>query len=499
MKYLFPILILVVLIVTTACDPEENFTTSSNDKLEFSLDTLRFDTVFTELGSTTRFFKVYNRSSKSIKINRMYIPDGADSKFRLNVDGTPGNEAMEVTIFPKDSIYVFGEVTVDPDDPLSASPFVINDKIIFETNGNTQEVILEAWGQNANYIPSRFSKDDVVTLSCDGGTTTWDDPKPYVIYGIVVIDNCNLVISAGAHIYVHGGLSKVEDMNETIIYNSGRLQISPTGSINVEGTLEDPVIFEGDRLEEGFADVSGQWTGIVFSPTSKNNSFEHAVIKNSLLGIWVDSAAELSLKSTQIYNTSGIGLVGIHAEITAENSLFYNNGSNSVLLTYGGDYDFKYCTMASYGVDAAALSIANGIRRNEFSLCAEYVANDLHANFENCIIHGSRRDEISLLDFSVCGPAFDFDYQFDNCIVKYDELTDPEFGFPNFPDNCINCLNASSSDTLFVSVSDDDYHLDTLSIAEEFAMPITGLMLDLEGKDRDLQMPDAGCYEYAPE
>jgi hypothetical protein len=111
----------------------------------------------------------------------------------------------------------------------------------------------------------------------------------------------------------------------------------------------------------------------------------------------------------------------------------------------------------------------------------------------------SRRDEISLLDFSVCGPAFDFDYQFDNCIVKYDELTDPEFGFPNFPDNCINCLNASSSDTLFVSVSDDDYHLDTLSIAEEFAMPITGLMLDLEGKDRDLQMPDAGCYEYAPE
>lgn len=499
MKYIFPILTLVVLFFATACDPEDKFTTSANDKLEFSLDTLRFDTVFTELGSATRSFKIYNRSSKSIKIQRMYIPEGAASKFRLNVDGTPGNEAMDVTIYPKDSIYVFGEVTVDPDEPLSASPFVIYDKIIFETNGNEQEVTLEAWGQNANYIPSRFAKDEVVTLSCSGGDTVWDDPKPYVIYGIVVIENCNLTIPAGAHIYVHGGLSKVEDMGETVIYNSGRLQIASNASLKVEGTLEEPVIFEGDRLEEGFAEISGQWTGIVFSPTSKNNSFEHAVVKNSLLGIWVDSLAELSLKNTQVYNTSGIGLVGIHAAITAENSLFYNNGSTSVLLTYGGDYDFKYCTMASYGVDAAALSMANGIRFDQFSLCSEFVSNDLHANFKNCIIHGSRRDEISLLDFSVCGTPVDFDYQFDNCIVKYEELIDPEFGFPDFPENCNNCLNATSSDALFLDVSEDDYHLDTLSVAEEFAMPIVGLTLDLEGKDRDGTAPDAGCYEYAPE
>lgn len=501
MKYIFPILILIALIFTTACDPEDNFTTSSDDKLEFSLDTLRFDTVFTQLGSATRSFKIYNRSKKSIKIQRMYIPDGSASKFRLNVDGTPGNEATDVVIYPQDSIYVFGEVTIDPDEPLSSSPFVIYDKIIFETNGNEQEITLEGWGQNANYIPSRFAKDEVVTLNCNGNPMgiKWDDPKPYVIYGIVVLEDCTLTIPAGAHIYVHGGLSKVEDMGETIIYNSGRLQIASNATLKVEGTLEDPVIFEGDRLEEAFADEAGQWTGIVFSPTSKNNSFEHAIVKNSLLGIWADSAVELSLKNTQIYNTSGIGLVGIHAEIQAENSLFYNNGSTSVLLTYGGDYDFDYCTMASYGVDAAALSLANGIRFDEFSLCGSYVFNDLHANFRNCIIHGSRKDEISLLDFSPCGIPVDFDYQFDNCVVKYTDLTDTEFGFPDFPDNCNNCLNATSSDALFVSVSEDDYHLDTLSVAEELAVPITGLTLDLEGKDRDTERPDVGCYEYVPE
>lgn len=499
MKYIFTILTLTVLIFVTACDPEDNFTTNSNDKLEFSLDTLRFDTVFTQLGSATRSFKIYNRSKKSIKIQRMYILNGSASKFRLNIDGTPGNEALDVTVYPQDSIYVFGEVTVDPDQPLSASPFVIYDKIRFETNGNEQEITLEAWGQNANYIPSRFSKDDIVSLNCNGGNTVWDDPKPYVIYGIVVLEDCTLTIPAGAHVYVHGGLSKVEDMNETVIFNTGRLQIASNATLKVEGTLEDPVIFEGDRLEEAFGDEAGQWTGIVFSPASKNNSFEHAIVKNSLLGIWVDSAAELSLKNTQIYNTSGIGLVGIHADIDAENSLFYNNSSTSVLLTYGGNYNFDYCTMASYGVDAAAVSLANGIRFDEFSLCGAFVSNDLHANFRNCIIHGSRKDEISLLDFSPCGVPVDFDYQFDNCIVKYTDLIDSEFGFPDFPDHCNNCLNVASGDALFASISDDDYHLDTLSVAEELGMPISGLTLDLEGKERDSEQPDAGCYEYAPE
>ena len=39
--------------------------------------------------------------------------------FRLNVDGIPGSEALEVPVLARDSLYLFVEVTVDPDQPLS--------------------------------------------------------------------------------------------------------------------------------------------------------------------------------------------------------------------------------------------------------------------------------------------------------------------------------------------------------------------------------------------
>ena len=47
-----------------------------NDKLEFSLDTLRFDTVFTERGSATRILKVYNPNDESVRISRIALERG---------------------------------------------------------------------------------------------------------------------------------------------------------------------------------------------------------------------------------------------------------------------------------------------------------------------------------------------------------------------------------------------------------------------------------------
>jgi hypothetical protein len=33
-------------------------------------------------------------------------------------------------------------------------------------------------------------------------------------------------------------------------------------------------------------------------------------------------------------------------------------------------------------------------------------------------------------------------------------------------------------------------------MAEEKAMPLTGITLDLDGRMRDVSVPDIGCYEY---
>lgn len=495
--------ILMTLGLIGCFEDEFELTTDPGARLEFSLDTLRFDTVFTELGSATRSFKIYNRNDKAIRISNISLESGNETRFRMNVDGIPGNVQRDVEVLPEDSIYVFVEVTINPDEPLSVSPFVIEDRVIFETNGNTQFVHLEAWGQNANYFPSRFNKGVQVRFSCEGGQVVWDDPKPYVIYGVVAVQNCELVIPAGARIYVHGGVARDTIVNggqdtTLSVFNDGLLLIESEGKLTVQGTKDNPVIIQGDRLEESFLDEAGQWNGIVIGRGSRGNVIEYATVRNSRFGILVDSTAQLTARNTRIYNTASSGLIGFHSNITAENCLVYNNGATSVLLTLGGNYDFTYCTIASYGVNASALGMSNFFCYT--SDCTVAAENRLRARFKNSIIFGSQNDEIELADSRNGTDPGLFDVQFENCVVKVrDLLTARDSLYADFFGNqCDTCINGERSDPLFVSANDDNYRLDTLSIAEGMAKPIDfprPITIDLEGKPRDAQMPDIGCYE----
>lgn len=481
-----------VVLLIFSCREDENFTTDSNAKLEFSIDTLRFDTVFTERGTATRFFKIYNRNDQPVKISKIKIGEELGRFFRLNVDGIPGNEQTDVEIRGQDSIYLFAEATIDPDQAVSASPFIIEEKIFFETNGNQQEILLEAWGQNANYLPANFSS-GAIWSPCINNEVTWDDPKPYVLYGIMVLDNCTLNIPEGTRIYMHGGITRNTDLG---IFNEGIIFVQAGGKIKINGTLENPVIIEGDRIEEEFEERSGQWSGIIIDNLSKGNEINWAEIKNGSLGVVVDSAANLIIRNSKIYNTSSVGLVGIHSQITSVNNLFHSNGGNAAQLVYGGDYYFSYTTLASYGVDASALSMSNGICLDDF--CQEVAGNNLFARFTNSIITGSRRDEISISDFGARTGA-ELDYNFTNCIVRVDELLDPDKGgHPDFFSFCSPCTNSDSDDVLFKSIEDNDYHLDTLSVAEGKGIPISGLDADLDGVLRDGTSPDIGCYEFLP-
>ena len=143
----------LILLVVFACNKDEDYLLDSSAELSFSLDTLRFDTVFTEIGSATRFVKVYNTNDRPVILNSVRLKEQDNSLFRINVDGISALDVKDTEIAAGDSIYIFAEVTVDPNNPLSASPFIIEEFLEIELNGITRNVLLEAWGQNANYIP----------------------------------------------------------------------------------------------------------------------------------------------------------------------------------------------------------------------------------------------------------------------------------------------------------------------------------------------------------
>ena len=206
----------------------------------------------------------------------------------------------------------------------------------------------------------------------------------------------------------------------------------------------------------------------------------------------MDSLADMEMRYSQIYNTSSSGIVSIHGNTKVDNSLFYNNAENAAQITFGGTHEFRYCTFANYLNDKPAVSLNNFFCYDP-PFCNRIEPAILDAEFTNCILAGSNADELSMFDITAGQPGA-FNYQFDNCILKIDEILNSE-NYPNFFDFAPNSKTIQFSDPLFIDTDGDDYHLDTLSIADKVARPLNGLSIDLEGVIRDAITPDAGCYE----
>ena len=126
-----------------------SFSDNPELELDFSADTVFFDTVFTTVGSVTLPLKVFNPNRESLRIDVIELEGGSDSPFRVNIDGQVGPRVEDWPLLAEDSMWIFIEVTVDPSD--ATLPFVIEDGIRFNANGQEQRVHLTAWGQNAHF------------------------------------------------------------------------------------------------------------------------------------------------------------------------------------------------------------------------------------------------------------------------------------------------------------------------------------------------------------
>src|SRR6185312_14165175 len=104
-----------------------------------------FDTVFTTVGSVTQSFKIFNNNNEKLRLSQVKLLGGSTSPFKMNVDGTSGTEVNNVEINANDSIYVFVQVNAQVSD--STLPFILEDSIQINYNGNKKIVELQAYGQ----------------------------------------------------------------------------------------------------------------------------------------------------------------------------------------------------------------------------------------------------------------------------------------------------------------------------------------------------------------
>ena len=286
---------------------------------------------------------------------------GATSAFKINVNGIAAITLSNVEIEANDSIYVFASVTINPN--AANLPFIVSDSIQVMYNGNERFVQLQAYGQNAVYLTNK-----VIT-----GNVTWTNTLPFVILKSLRIDTtATLTIQPGCKIYSHADAPFIVD-----------------GTLIINGTKNNEVVFAGDRLDNDYKDLPAGWPGIYFRGNSKNNVLKFALVKNAYQAIVatgpsINANPKLVIQQCIIDNAYDAGILAANTSIYTNNSLISNCGSN-IALVYGGDYNFTHCTVASYSNQYIlhknpVLSVSN------YALQAGTVVTaNLNAVFRNCI------------------------------------------------------------------------------------------------------------------
>jgi hypothetical protein len=453
----------IVLLAIQACK-KDSFITSGDARLFTSADTLKYDTVFTTTGSVTQSFKIINDNNQRLRLDRVKLMGGAASAYKLNIDGTAAPEVTNIEIAANDSIYVFVSVIINPN--AANLPFIVSDSILINYNGRSRYVQLQAFGQNAIFL-----RNQVIT-----GNVTWSNAKPYVILGSLRVDTtARLTIPAGTRIYAHADAPLLVD-----------------GTLITNGTKNNEVVFAGDRLDPDYKDLPAGWPGIYFRGTSKDNVLNYAVVKNAYQAVVVDKPSinanpKLRMSQCIIDNAYDAGLLCINTSLVADNSLVSNCGSNVALL-FGGNYTLTHCTVATYSNNYITHKNPVLLANNFLVQGATILTSNMSAAFTNCIFWG----DFGLVDNEVSVTkqgANSFTVAFNNCLYK--AQTDPASAtFVNSPKN-----QNPSFDSVDVSRRYYDFRISNPAAPGINKGIATGLLKDLDNKNRNVGLPDIGAYE----
>ena len=310
---------IVALALLTACSDNDSFTTDRNHRLTFTTDTVRMDTLFATIPSSTYSFWVHNKSGDGLRLRSVRLERSGQSGFRVNVDGTFLNPvANNLEIREGDSIRVFVEVTAFEN--ASAEPQLIEDNLLFTLeSGVEQKVNLRTYSWNADQW-----RDVEITES-----KTIESSKPIVVYGGISVAATATLTIKNTELYFHDG-----------------------AGITVEGALvAENSLFRGDRLDHMFDylpydRISGQWQGITIKPHADGCQLTDCEIRNACDGLVADTTT-VELYGSTIHNCKGSGLWAHDSEVTVSNCVLSNTLKDCMTLL-GCQTDLDHVTLAQF-------------------------------------------------------------------------------------------------------------------------------------------------------
>lgn len=450
----------IIALCLWSCTPnDEVISTDPGIEISFSTDTIKFDTILTEVQSITRRVRLFNPSENAVIINRLGLAT-INSPFLLTVNGEQDDSFQDVQLLGGDSLLILIEATIDQRD--ESNPYIVKDSIVIDYNTRSKDIKVIAWGQDANFLDGTFIEEN----------TTWTAGKPYVITSAVLVDSLvNLSILAGT----------------TVLFEP-QAGLYIQGSLTAIGTVEEPITFSNTRFDEDFADAPGQWDAIYILEGSKGNKVQHAVVRNGSIGFRVgspddDLEFDLVIENTIIQNMSIAGIQAFTSDIYAKNTLVHNCGGFLVENIAGGNYEYEHCTFTNF--PSSLFREDPSVRFSDIVYLNnnEALVAPLFVKVENSIIWGSEREELSLSDEG--GQVVSFNLT--NNILR---STDPAFDVNG------NILSQESNFPGFIAELSRDYRLDSLANAKDIGLP-SDVLVDLLTNERD-SLPDIGAYEWIP-
>lgn len=463
-RYLLLSAVLWSLGSTLSCVPEEERVNSDPRlQLTFSTDTIQFDTVFSgsfeQVRNITKRLVVYNTDERALEIAAISLHKGNTSSYNLVVNGQKGNSYSEQLLLGGDSLLVL--ISLQIPSAGNVGPFLVDDAIIFEVNGNVQKVKLWAYGQDASFIPKGI-------VPCH---QVWTGGTPYIIQDTVWVGpGCTLTIEKGAQLFF--------DNNAAIMIE---------GTLKVLGDPEARVSFNNSRLD--IKNGSGLWAGLHLLPGSTDNEIYFAVIRNAISGIVLntpdtDTLPDLIIGHSKIENMAQYGIYALNSDLYVYNCLINTVYENVVKHEGGGNYTYEHCTIVNYPILGFSSQQPSVTFYDEATVEGSTERNPLNVSLYNNIIwSGGSLPYPSDLGFYVEGSdhhlsqghnlvrSTDVSQEVNNNVIS---------SLPDFPK--------------FVKVSAYDYRLDTLSPAIDRGTPLD-ISIDFVGNERDSD-PDIGAYEY---
>ena len=370
-------------VLLASCSDNDSFSSDASHRLMFTCDTVRMDTLFAQVPSSTYSFWVHNQSGDGLRLRTVRLERAGQSGFRANVDGTFLNPVVnDLEIRKGDSLRVFVEVTAAEN--TSSDPQLQEDNLLFTLeSGVVQKVNLRTYIWNAE----QWQNVDIIT-DCTIETST-----PIVIYG-------GINVSEGATLTIK---------NTTLYFHDG-------AGINVSGALiAENVTMRGDRLDHMFSNlpydrISGQWKGITVKPKADGCQFTDCVIRNAMDALHCDSTTVV-LTNTIVHNSKGFGLWAHDSEVTISNSVL-SNALNDCVALLGCQATIDHATLPQFyplsATRGAALRFAPSDKKPIELLCT----NTLATGYADNVV----MDDVDE----------DSDYYFENCLLRTPEVEDTE-------------------------------------------------------------------------